>query len=91
MHELKLIFSYLKSGNLKIQLNKSESLTKRVEFLGHIIIDKVLQPNPKKIAVIVTFPIPKSIKEIVIFLQEKEKKLISTIRGIFQHSNSAKI
>ena len=68
INDLKLIFSSLKSANLKIQLDKSEFLTKKVEFLGHIVTDKGLQPNPKKIHAIQQFPIPKTVKEIKSFL-----------------------
>lgn len=68
MQDLKLIFSSLRSANLKVQPDKSEFLTKKVEFLGHIVTDKGLQPNPKKIAAIVNYPIPKTIKEIKSFL-----------------------
>lgn len=65
---LKQVFKKLKDHNLKIQLDKCEFLCKSVEFLGHVITTDGIKPNPKKIEVIKTFPIPRNPKEIKSFL-----------------------
>ena len=56
---LKAVFQKLKESNL---------LCKTVEFLGHIITPKGVKPNPKKIAAIQKFPLPKTSRDIKSFL-----------------------
>lgn len=64
---IKLIFDKLRQYNLKVQLDKSEFACKTVKFLGHVITDKGIRPNPDKIEAIRKFPIPKTTKEIKAF------------------------
>lgn len=66
--DLRLIFDCLTTANLKIQLDKSEFLTKKVQFLGHIVTPEGITPNPSKIEAIKKYPIPKTVKEIKSFL-----------------------
>lgn len=66
--DLKLIFDSLATANLKIQIDKSEFLTKKVEFLGHVVTPDGITPNPSKIEAITKYPIPKTVKEIKSFL-----------------------
>lgn len=58
-HELKLkeVFSRLKHG-LKIQPGKCEFLRKEVAYLGHIISNEGVKPNPEKVKAVREFPIP---------------------------------
>lgn len=65
---IQLIFSKLREFNLKVQLDKSEFLSKNVEFLGHVITPDGIQPNPNKSKAIEKYPIPKNVKEIRSFL-----------------------
>lgn len=65
---LKSVFQKLKESHLKIQLDKCEFLCKTVEFLGHIITPEGVKPNPKKIAAIQKFPVPKTSRDIKSFL-----------------------
>lgn len=66
--KLKQVFQRLREHNFKIQLDKSEFLKKEVNYLGHVLSDKGVQPNFDKIRVIKKFPIPKTQKEIKSFL-----------------------
>lgn len=66
--QIKKIFQLFKEVNLKIQLDKSEFLSKEVAFLGHIITPEGIKPNPMKIKAIQEYPIPKTIKEVRSFL-----------------------
>lgn len=68
INDIKLIFDDLAKANLKIQPFKSEFLTKKVEFLGHIVTPQGISPNPKKIEAIQKYPIPVNVKEIKSFL-----------------------
>lgn len=62
------ILNALEKANLKVQLNKSEFLQKEVAFLGHIVNEDGVKPNPDKIEAIKNWPTPKTEKEIKSFL-----------------------
>lgn len=68
IQSLKLIFNCLKEANLKVQLDKSEFFKRQTEFLGHIITQEGIKPNPSKVQCVVDFPIPKTPKQIKQFL-----------------------
>lgn len=65
---LKLIFDTLKKYNMKVQLDKSEFLHKEVAFLGHIVTQEGVKPNPQKVETIKKWPIPKTEKDLRAFL-----------------------
>jgi hypothetical protein len=69
-HENKLIeiFQLLRLHNLKLQPDKCEFLRQEVSYLGHIITENGVKPDPSKISVINKFPLPKSTKDIQSFL-----------------------
>lgn len=68
MNRLKEVFFRLRKYNLKIQPDKCEFLRKEVSYLGHIITEKGVKPNPDKVAAVQRFPVPKNQKEIKSFL-----------------------
>ena len=68
MENLKIIFERLKENNLNIQLDKSEFLRKEVAYLGHIISEEGIRPNPDKINAVKNYPIPKTTKEVKAYL-----------------------
>ena len=68
MENLRVIFERLRENNLKIQLDKSEFLRKEVAYLGHIISEEGIRPNPDKINAVKNYPIPKTAKEIKAYL-----------------------
>lgn len=65
---LRHIFAEFKELNLKVQLDKSESLCKEVAFLGHVIPPKDVKPNPQKVKAVQKYPLPKFVKKIKSFL-----------------------
>lgn len=69
-HEQKLteVFNRLREYGLKIQPDKCEFMRKEVAYLGHIISNEGVKPNPDKIKAVRDFPIPKSCKDIKSFL-----------------------
>lgn len=66
--KLRKVFDRLRQTNFKIQIDKSEFLKKETAYLGHIISQDGVKPNPDKICAITKFPIPKTAKEIKSFL-----------------------
>ncbi|CAK1587698.1 unnamed protein product [Parnassius mnemosyne] len=68
MGKLRLVFERFRDFNLKLQLDKCEFLRREVTYLGHVITDKGVSPNPDKVKSVSNYPIPKNPKEIKSFL-----------------------
>lgn len=58
----------LRSANLRLQPDKCEFLRKEVAYLGHIISEQGVKPDPQKIEAVKRFPRPKNPKNIKQFL-----------------------
>lgn len=69
-HEIKFkkLAERLKSANLKLQPDKCEFLRKEVTYLGHIISEDGVKPDPSKIKAVKEFPQPQNAKAIKQFL-----------------------
>lgn len=69
-HQQKLeeVFYRLRKYQLKVQPDKCEFLRREVAYLGHIISNEGVKPNPDKIKAVEEFPVPKSCKDIKAFL-----------------------
>lgn len=65
---LESVLKKLREHNLKLQPAKCEFLRKEVQYLGHVISDQGVKPDPKKVACVQNFPIPKSPRDIKSFL-----------------------
>ena len=65
---LKAVLDRLRNNNLKLQPDKCEFLRKEVSYLGHVISESGVKPNPEKISAVKNFPIPRTTKEIKSFL-----------------------
>lgn len=80
------IFQRLRDFKLKLQPDKCEFLSRDVCYLGHVITEQGVKPNPEKIKAVTEFPIPKSPKDIKSFLG-----LVSYYRCFIPHfSKTAK-
>lgn len=69
-HKLKLnqLFERLREANLSLQPDKCEFFKKELMYLGHIISEEGVKPNPEKIQAIKGYPAPKTHKELKQFL-----------------------
>jgi len=69
-HEIKFnkLTARLRESNLKLQPDKCEFLRKEVNYLGHIIGEDGVKPDPKKIEAVKEFPQPANAKNIKQFL-----------------------
>ena len=65
---LKEVLQRLRENNLKLQPDKCEFLRKEVIYLGHIISENGISPDPSKLTAIKDFPTPKKIKDIQSFI-----------------------
>lgn len=66
--QLKDVFTRIRKFNLKLQPTKCEFLRKEVSYLGHVITEEGVQPDPKTTESVVSFPIPRNVKDIKSFL-----------------------
>ena len=53
---------------LKLQPDKCEFLRPELEYLGHVITEKGVKPNPNKISAVANFKRPTNRKEVMSFL-----------------------
>lgn len=63
-----LVFERLRQYNLKVQPQKCQFLRKEIKFLGHVISEAGIKPDPEKITAVSTYPTPTNLKEIQSFL-----------------------
>lgn len=68
LENVEKILKRLSEFNLKIQLDKCEFLRKETEFLGHVITQDGVKPDPTKINKILDWKLPTTQKEIKQFL-----------------------
>lgn len=65
---LRILFERLRQVGLKLQPDKCEYLRPELEYLGHVISERGIQPNPNRIEKVKIYPVPKNPKEIKQFL-----------------------
>ena len=66
-HLMKVI-SRLKEFNLRVSVDKKQLGKREVRFMGHILSESGVRPNPDKIKAILEVPVPKDVKELRGFL-----------------------
>ncbi|KAL7076725.1 hypothetical protein ACQ4LE_003576 [Meloidogyne hapla] len=64
-HRLRLleIFARIEDWGLKIQLDKCKFFENKLKFLGHIVSENGIEPDPIKKEIIKKLPSPKNVKE----------------------------
>lgn len=65
---IKKILQKLSEANLKIQVDKCNFAEKSTKYLGHIVINGVIKPDPSKLSTIQKTALPTTQKEIKPFL-----------------------
>jgi len=63
------ILQRLREHNLKLQVEKCEFLRKEVTYLGHIISEDRISPDPAKLSAVKNFPTPKKVKDVQFFIE----------------------
>ncbi|KMQ85846.1 enzymatic polyprotein endonuclease reverse [Lasius niger] len=58
----------LRENNLKLQPDKCEFLRKEVTYLGHIITENGISPDPSKLEAVKNFPTPTKVKDVQAFI-----------------------
>ncbi|KMQ89993.1 enzymatic polyprotein endonuclease reverse [Lasius niger] len=54
----------LRAANLTLQPDKCEFLRHEVAYLGHVITDDGVRPDPRKISSVKNFPVPRNLKNV---------------------------
>ena len=65
---IQIVFDLLRREGLKIKPNKCTFLQKEVEYLGHIVTEDGIKPDPKKQEAIRNYPVPKNVDHLRSFL-----------------------
>ena len=61
---LKQVFETLRRANLKIKLKKCYFCLPNIHFLGHVVGQNGIRPDPEKIEKIKSFPEPKNVTQL---------------------------
>lgn len=68
LEAIREVLTKLQGVNLAVQLSKCNFVVDEVNYLGHVITKKGIEPDPSKIKAVRDFPIPTNIKEVRSFL-----------------------
>jgi hypothetical protein len=66
--KLRAVFDRLRKYNLKLQPGKCEFLRKEVCYLGHIIAEEGVRPDPRKVKSVEEIPAPENAEQLKISL-----------------------
>lgn len=65
---LKVVARCLREANLTINVTKSKFCMKEIRYLGHIVGNGTIKPDPGKVDAITHFPVPRNIRQVRSFL-----------------------
>ena len=68
IRRLRLVLDRLRAAGLKLSPKKCHLLQREVEFLGHVVNDKGVATDPKKVEAVSNWPVPQSPKDVRSFL-----------------------
>jgi hypothetical protein len=66
--KLERIFPRLEEANFKIKPIKCVFATDTVEYLGHIVTNEEVKPDPRKIQAVRDYPTPRTIRDVRAFI-----------------------
>jgi hypothetical protein len=67
MH-LEEVFERLAAADLKLKAEKCKFACKELRYLGHVVSESGIRPDPEKVNAVQDFPIPSNLKELRAFL-----------------------
>ena len=68
LERLKTVLTRLKEAGLTLKFSKYQWAKSEVKFLGHLITDKGIKPDPSKTEAVQNFPVPTSKTEVRVLL-----------------------
>ena len=64
VERLKTVFQRLETAGLKLRPDKCHLFQRRVSFLGHVVSENGLEPDPEKVSAIVNWPVPTQLSDL---------------------------
>lgn len=61
---LEQVLDRLQTFNLSVQLSKCKFVVEEVDYLGHKITKKGVEPDPGKVSAVKGFPVPKNVRDV---------------------------
>ena len=68
IEQLDAVLTKIEDAGLKLKPSKCEFFKRRIAYLGHIVSDKGIETDPKKIEAILKWPVPKTVHDVRSFL-----------------------
>ena len=68
IERLDAVLTKMEDAGLKLKPSKCEFFKRRITYLGHIVSDKGIETDPKKIEAILKWPVPKTVHDVRSFL-----------------------
>ena len=68
LQHIEQVLDRLQSARLKLQPMKCHFMCEQVEYLGHRITPRGLQPNPERVRAVTDFPVPTSVTQVRQFI-----------------------
>ena len=65
---VQLVLNKLHEKALPVKLSKCEFYKYKIAFLGYLVLDKGMEPNPEKVNSVNDWPIPKNVRDVQAFL-----------------------
>ena len=65
---LQTVFELLRQANLKLKLSKCKFLQTKVKYLGHLVDENGISPDPAKVETIKNYPRPATVQQMQAFL-----------------------
>ena len=66
--ELKLVFDRLRESRLKLKPSKCHFCQTKIKFLGHVVTNEGILPDPNKVKAVNNIPLPTNVKNLVRYL-----------------------
>lgn len=70
LQHLSTILQQIRKAGMKLQASKCHFACKEVHYLGHIVTEAGISPDPDKIKDVSAFPVPKDEKQLKEFLSQ---------------------
>ena len=64
IERLEAVFQKLAKTGLKLKPSKCEFFKRRIKYLGHIVSKEGVSTDPKKVEVVLNWPIPKTVYDV---------------------------
>ena len=68
LERLNAVFNRLRSANLKLKPSKCKLFQLKVKFLGSVVSERGIEPDPDKLTAISEWPVPKNLTEVRAFV-----------------------